>query len=196
MVRKVGVLALQGNYIQHKRMLDILGKDNILVQYPLELEQCDLLIIPGGESTAISKQIDRNNFRPILMEFAETNTVFGTCAGMILLSSTKESNNLKPLGVMDFKTERNAYGRQVNSFSGNLHLEIDNTDNFKALFIRAPKVSNIGKGINILATYKNHPVMVTDGRHFATTFHPEIGNDVRIHEYFTNQIDEKIPSFK
>ena len=189
MVRKVGVLALQGNYIQHKRMLDILGKDNILVKYPLELEQCDLLIIPGGESTAISKHIDRNNFRPILMEFAQTNTVFGTCAGMILLSSTKESNNLKPLGVMDFKTERNAYGRQVNSFSGNLHLEIDNTDNFKALFIRAPKVSNIGKGINILATYKNHPVMVTDGRHFATTFHPEFGTDVRIHRYIMEQID-------
>jgi len=90
---------------------------------------------------------------------------------------------------MDFKAERNAYGRQVSSFSGNLHLEFDNTDNFKAIFIRAPKVSNLGKGIKILATYKNHPVMITDGRHFATTFHPEIGTDLRIHEYIMEQIN-------
>jgi 5'-phosphate synthase pdxT subunit len=188
-VRKVGVLALQGNYIQHKRMLDTLGINNILVQYPQELEKCDLLIIPGGESTAISKQIDRNKFRQPIINFVKTNSVLGTCAGMILLSSTKEANNLKPLGVMDFKVERNAYGRQVNSFSGNLHLEFDNTDNCKAIFIRAPKVSNLGKGIKILATYKNYPVMITDGRHFATTFHPEIGTDVRIHEYIMEQIN-------
>ena len=189
MVRTVGVLALQGNYIQHKRMLDKLDINNILVQYPRELEKCDLLIIPGGESTAISKQIDRNKFRQPIMNFVKNNSVFGTCAGMILLSSTNESNNLKPLGVMDFKAERNAYGRQMDSFSGNLHLEIDNSANFKALFIRAPKVSNIGKGIKILATYKNHPVMITDGRHFATTFHPEIGNDIRIHKYIMEQIN-------
>ena len=189
MVRTVGVLALQGNYIQHKRMLDKLDINNILVQYPRELEKCDLLIIPGGESTAISKQIDRNKFRQPIMNFVKNNSVFGTCAGMILLSSTNESNNLKPLGVMDFKAERNAYGRQMDSFSGNLHLEIDNSDNFKALFIRAPKVSSIGRGIKILATYKNHPVMITDGRHFATTFHPEIGNDIRIHKYIMEQIN-------
>ena len=189
MVRKVGVLALQGNFIQHQRMLDALGIDNILVQYPREIEKCDLFIIPGGESTAISKQIERNNFRHPILNFAKTNSVFGTCAGMILLSSTKEAINLKPLGIMDFKAERNAYGRQVNSFSGNLHLEFDNSDNFKALFIRAPKVSNLGKGIKFLATYKNHPVMVTDGRHFATTFHPEIGTDIRIHKYIMEQIN-------
>ena len=190
MVRKVGVLALQGNYIQHKRMLDNLGINNILVQYPRELEKCDLLIIPGGESTTISKLIDRNKFRKPIMNFAHINSVFGTCAGMILLSSTKEANNLKPLGVMDFKTKRNAYGRQVNSFSGNLHLEFDNSNNFKALFIRAPKVSNLEKGIKILATYKKEPVMISDGRHIATTFHPEIGNDVRIHKYIMEQINE------
>ena len=90
---------------------------------------------------------------------------------------------------MDFKAKRNAYGRQVNSFSGNLHLEFDNSNNFKALFIRAPKVSNLGKGIKILATYKKEPVMISDGRHFATTFHPEIGNDVRIHKYIMEQIN-------
>lgn len=170
-------------------MLDTLGINNILVQYPRELEKCDLLIIPGGESTAISKQIDRNKFRQPIMNFVKTNSVFGTCAGMILLSSTRETNNLKPLGVMDFNTERNAYGRQVNSFSEIVQLVFDNNDNFNALFIRAPKVSNLGKGIKILATYKNKPAMITDGKHFATTFHPEIGTDVRIHKYIMENIN-------
>jgi len=189
-VNRVGVLALQGNYNQHKGMLDALGIKNILVQYPRELENCDLLIIPGGESTAISKQIERNNFRQPILNFAKTNSVFGTCAGMILLSSSEKVNNLKPLSIMDFKVDRNAFGRQVDSFSGNLCLEFDNADSFKGLFIRAPKISQLGKGIKILATYKKQPVMITNGRHFATTFHPEIGDDYRIHEHIMGKINE------
>lgn len=190
MVNKVGVLALQGNYNQHKRMLDILEIKNILVRYPQELENCDLLIIPGGESTAISKQIERNNFRYPILNFAKTHSVFGTCAGMILLSSSEKSNNLKPLSIMDFKVDRNAFGRQVDSFSGNLCLEYDSTDSFKGLFIRAPKISQLGKGIEVLATYEKQPVMVTNGMHFATTFHPEIGDDYRIHEHIMDKISE------
>ena len=190
MVRRVGVLALQGNYNQHKRMLDVLGINNFLVQYPQELESCDLLIIPGGESTAISKQIERNSFRHPILNFAKTHSIFGTCAGMILLSSLEKSNNLKPLSIMDIKVDRNAFGRQVNSFSGNLFLEFDSIDKFKGLFIRAPKISQLGKGIEVLATYKKQPVMVTNGRHFATTFHPEIGTDYRIHEHILENISE------
>ena len=190
MVNRVGVLALQGNYNQHKRMLDVLGIKNILVQYPRELENCDLLIIPGGESTAISKQIERNNFRHPILNFAKNNSVFGTCAGMILLSSSEKATNLKPLSIMDFKVDRNAFGRQVDSFSGNLCLEFDNTDSFHGLFIRAPKISKLGKGIKILATYKKQPAMITNGRHFATTFHPEIGGDCRIHEHIMGKINE------
>jgi 5'-phosphate synthase pdxT subunit len=189
-VNRVGVLALQGNYNQHKRMLDVLGIKNILVQYPRELENCDLLIIPGGESTAISKQIERNDFRHSILNFAKTNSVFGTCAGMILLSSSEEVANLKPLSIMDFIVDRNAFGRQIDSFSGDLCLEFDNTDSFNGLFIRAPKISQLGKGIKILATYKKQPVMITDGRHFATTFHPEIGGDCRIYEYIIGKINE------
>jgi len=189
-VNRVGVLALQGNYNQHKRMLDVLGITNILVQYPRELENCDLLIIPGGESTAISKQIERNNFRYPILNFAKTNSIFGTCAGMILLSSSEKATNLNPLFIMDFKVDRNAFGRQVDSFSGNLCLEFDNMDSFKGLFIRAPKISKLGKGIKILATYKKQPVMITNGRHFATTFHPEIGGDCRIHKHIMGKINE------
>ena len=109
---------------------------------------------------------------------------------MILLSSSEKVTNLEPLSIMDFKVDRNAFGRQVDSFSGNLCLEFDNTDNFKGLFIRAPKISKLGKGIKILATYKKQPVMITNGRHFATTFHPEIGGDCRIHEHIMGKINE------
>ena len=189
MVRKVGVLALQGNFIQHQRMLDALGIDNILVQYPREIEKCDLFIIPGGESTTISKQIDRNNLRYVLQEYSKTNPLFGTCAGMILLSSTNVSKNLQPLDIMDFTVNRNAYGRQIESFSDDFQLDFCDDKNFHGVFIRAPKISKMGKSIKILAKYKKQPVMITDGRHFVTTFHPEIGSDVRIHNYFMEQIN-------
>ena len=149
-----------------------------------------MLIIPGGESTAICKQIDRNNFRNPIKNFAKKHSILGTCAGMILLSSSDMSNNLNPLSIMDFKVDRNAFGRQIDSFSGNLFLEFDSTDRFKGLFIRAPKISQIGKGIEVLATYESEPAMVTNGRHFATTFHPEIGDDYRIHKYILENISE------
>ena len=149
-----------------------------------------MLIIPGGESTAISKQIERNKFRHPILNFAKNNSIFGTCAGMILLSSSDKTTNLKPLSIMDFKVNRNSFGSQIESFSGNLCLKFDNTDSFNGLFIRAPKISQLGKGIKILATYKKEPVMITNGRHFATTFHPEIGDDYRIHEHIMAKINE------
>ena len=184
----IGVLALQGNYNQHKRVLDSLGTNNIYVHHKKDLQICDALIIPGGESTTISKQIDNNNLRKPIIEFSKTNNVLGTCAGMIMLSSSDTSDNLYPLGLMDFTVIRNGWGRQIHSFSDNLELVFDE-DNFHGVFIRAPKVSKIGKDLKILATYKNNPVMFTDGRHFVCSFHPEIVSDSRIHEYFINQIN-------
>ena len=189
MVRKVGILALQGNFGQHKKMLDILGIENILIRYSYDVEKCDALVIPGGESTAMSKQIDRNNLRPVLKEYSKTNSLLGTCAGMILLSSTQESKNLRPLGIMDFTVNRNAYGSQIESFSDYLCLDFCEESDFHGVFIRAPKVLNMGKNIRILATYKKNPVMITDGRHCVTSFHPEIGTDFRIHNYFMELIN-------
>ena len=122
-------------------MFDFLGLDNIYIRYPLDFEKCDALVVPGGESTAISKQIDRNNLRHILKEYSKTHPLFGTCAGMILLSSNKESKNLRPLGIMDFTVNRNAYGRQIESFSDYLQLDFSDARDFHAVFIRAPKVS-------------------------------------------------------
>jgi 5'-phosphate synthase pdxT subunit len=108
---------------------------------------------------------------------------------MILLSSTNVSNNLQPLDIMDFTVNRNAYGRQIESFSDDFQLDFCDDENFHGVFIRAPKISKMGKSIIILAKYKKQPVMITDGRHFVTTFHPEIGSDVRIHNYFMEQIN-------
>ena len=170
-------------------MFDLLGIDNIFIRYPNDVDKCDALIIPGGESTTISKEINRNNLRQTLKEYSKTNSLFGTCAGMILLSSTNGSKNLHPLGIMDFTVNRNAYGRQIESFSDDLQLDFSDDTDFHAVFIRAPKVSKIGKNIKILAKYKKQPVMITDGQHFATSFHPEMGTDFRIHNYFMELIN-------
>ena len=185
----IGILALQGNYQMHHNMLSHIGERSIFVKTADDLNQCNGLIIPGGESTAISKQIDRNNLRYILKEYSKTNSLFGTCAGMILLSSTNKSKNLQPLDIMDFTVNRNAYGRQIESFSDYLDLDFCEETDFHAVFIRAPKVLNTGKNIRILATYKKTPVMITDGRHIATSFHPEMGTDFRIHNYFMELIN-------
>ena len=171
-------------------MLKRLGVNTIYVRYPGDLDKCDGLIIPGGESTTMSIQIDRNRLRIPIMDFSKNKSVFGTCAGMIMVSSENKSNNVKPLGLMDFSVNRNAWGRQVDSFSGTLRLEFDKKKNFDGVFIRAPKIANIGENIQTLATYNDEPVMITDGVHYVCSFHPEIGSDIRIHAYYLNQIND------
>ena len=190
----IGILALQGNFIQHKKFVDKIGVQNILVRHPNEIDKCDSLIIPGGESTAISKQIDNNKFRNKLTEFALAKPILGTCAGMIMLSTSMPGENISPLNIMNFHIERNAWGSQVNSFSTNIKLNFDKNRPFHAVFIRAPKISNIGKDIHVLASYNNEPILITNGQHVVSSFHPEMGEDYRIHEYFINNIDESIPT--
>ena len=126
MVKKIGILAIQGNFNQHKNILETLGVETILVRYLNDFDKCDAIIIPGGESTAISKGIDRNNLRQVFKDYSKTNRIFGTCAGMILLSSTNKSENLNPLGIMNFTVNRNAFGRQIESFSENIQLNFKN----------------------------------------------------------------------
>ncbi len=188
----VGILALQGNFIQHKIFVDKIGVQNMLIRHPNEIDKCDLLIMPGGESTTISKQIDNNKFREKLIEFAIEKPILGTCAGMIMLSTSMPNKNMLPLNIMDFHIERNAWGRQVDSFSANINLHFDESRPFHAVFIRAPKISRIGKDVKVLSTYGGEPVLLTNGMHIVSTFHPEIGNDFRIHKYFINQVYERI----
>jgi len=188
-VNNIGILALQGNYEQHKNILKALEVNTNYVRYPEELDKCDGLIIPGGESTTMSIQIKRNGFRNVLVEYSTKKPILGICAGMIMLSSKNNSNNVEPLGLMDFSVKRNSWGRQVASFSGQLKLKFDNSKDYDGIFIRAPKISRIGKNIKIMATYNDEPVMITDGKHYACSFHPEIGSDYRIHSYFLDQMN-------
>ena len=185
----IGVLALQGNFNQHIQMLNALSVKSIKIKYGYQLDSCGALIIPGGESTAISKLIFKARMHETISEFSKTRPVFGVCAGMILLSSNTDTNNLKTLKIMNYKVKRNAFGSQINSFSDKI--KIKNFDNkFKAVFIRAPKVYKASSKIEILSIYNDEPVMIRENNHICTTFHPELTNDLRIHKYFIDITNE------
>ena len=185
----IGVLALQGNFNQHIQMLNSLSVKSIKIKYGYQLDSCGALIIPGGESTAISKLIFKARMHETISEFSKTRPVFGVCAGMILLSSNTDTNNLKTLKIMNYKVKRNAFGSQINSFSDKI--KIKNFDNkFKAVFIRAPKVYKASSKIEILSIYNDEPVMIRENNHICTTFHPELTNDLRIHKYFIDIANE------
>jgi len=189
MVKNIGILALQGNYQQNFNILSKLNCKPILVKYSKDLDCCDALIIPGGESTVMSIQIKRNNLKKSIINFANEKSVFGICAGMVMLSQANEDFNVDPLAIMSYSVNRNAWGRQISSFVANIDLEFDNKS-FEGLFIRAPKFKQINENVTILATYKKEPVMVSEGKHFACSFHPEISTDNIIFSYFLDNIYE------
>ncbi len=185
----IGVLALQGDFEKHQHILHRLGATSEAVRYSEQLDRCSGLIIPGGESTTLTRQIEFTGMREPLLEFANKHPVFGTCAGMIMLGSNQGSDKVHPLAVMDYQVERNGWGRQVHSFSTGIHLEFDPEKVFKAVFIRAPRFKT-SKNIRVLARYGSEPVLVTDNRHLAASFHPELGTDERIHRYFLDMVNE------
>ena len=180
----IGVLALQGNFAMHQSMLSKLDVDSILVKYPHELERCDGLIIPGGESSTISKLINSHGLRLPLIDYAKANSIFGTCAGMILLSSTDSTENLNPLNIMDFSVIRNGWGRQIFSFTKEITVNLSKKIKYLATFIRAPKIATISDSVNVLSTLKEEIILISDGIHLASSFHPEFGADTQIHSYF------------
>ena len=194
----IGVLALQGNFTMHQNMLSKLVVSSILVKYPHELEKCDALIIPGGESTTISKLIDSHGFRSPLIKYAKQKSIFGTCAGMILLSSTESNDNLRPLNIMDFCVARNGWGRQLFSFTKEVTIDFSKGAKYLATFIRAPKVTTISNSIKVLSKLNNEVILLSDGMHLASSFHPEFGTDTQIHNYFINlvKVNEKINSLR
>ena len=186
----IGVLALQGNFVMHQNMLAKLDIQSLLVKYPHELEKCDGLIIPGGESTTMSKLIDSHGFRHRLIEYAKNNSIFGTCAGMILLSSSNRSKNLNPLNIMNFTVTRNGWGPQIFSFTKEVNINFSPKIQFSATFIRAPKVTTISNSINVLSKLNEEIILLSDGLHLASSFHPEFGTDTQIHNYFINLVKE------
>ena len=182
---KIGVLALQGDFAEHQVMLESLGADVIQVRLPEQLDGLNGLIIPGGESTTIGKLATAYGLMEPLKDFGRSHAIWGTCAGAIFLS--KEAHRPQPLlELMDIAIERNAFGRQVDSFEISLDVPCLGKDApFHAVFIRAPLIESVGEGVEVLAKLEDGRIVAArQGRLLATSFHPEITNDNRFHRYF------------
>ncbi len=185
MAKKVGVLALQGDFAKHAQSLELLGAEAIEVRSQAGLDQVDALVMPGGESTTMLKLIGYENLWDSLLAFGHAKPIFGTCAGAILLAKHVMNPNQVSLGLMDLDVERNAYGRQLDSHIAQLDLE---GQPLEAVFIRAPIIRRVGPGAQVLATHRGDPVLVTEGKHMVATFHPELTCDPRVHEIFLRRV--------
>lgn len=182
---KVGILALQGDVREHKKILIKLNAEPIEVKLPQDLEDLDALIIPGGESTAIGMLMRKYKLdNKIKQKHKQGMPIYGTCAGAILLAKDIIDNKQPKLGLADISIKRNDYGRQIESFE--TQLLIKNIGDFKGIFIRAPTIKSFYNGVETLSKHKNSPVMVRQNNILITTFHPELTNDTRIHKYFLN----------
>jgi pyridoxal 5'-phosphate synthase pdxT subunit len=191
----VGVLALQGDIIEHRSVLAGLGVETTEVRVPADLERVDGLIIPGGESTTIGKLMVRYGLdTEIPIRVQEGMPVYGTCAGMILLARTVHGGEPPLLRLLDITVLRNAYGRQVDSFEADLEIPVMGPPPVRAVFIRAPIIEETGPGVDVLASLDGRPVLIRQGGLLASAFHPELSPDGRVHRYFVEMIREgKVP---
>ena len=179
---RVGVLALQGDFEAHRRLLEQLGADVVEVRVPGDLDGIDGLVLPGGESTTMTLGIEREQLAGPLRALAASGApVFGTCAGMIMLDS-------EHLGVMDATCRRNAFGRQVKSFEADLEIPGIDGEPVRAVFIRAPWIAEHGPGVEVLASVDGHPVAARQDNVLVIAFHPEIAGEARLHELFLDQV--------
>ncbi len=188
---KVGVLSLQGDVREHLSALIACGIDPIEVRRPSELADVDALVLPGGESTTIAQLSEIFDiYEPIKQRIAAGMPVYGSCAGMILLADTilDAKQGQKTFGGLDITVRRNAFGRQVDSFEKDISFDDGSADLIRAVFIRAPWVENIGAGVQVLASVDSHPVAVRSKTLLATSFHPELTADHRIHRYFIEEV--------
>ena len=183
---RIGVLAIQGDFLEHGKMLEAISIDWREVRLPDQLEGLDGLIIPGGESTTIVQLMDIYGFRDaIKRKSREGMAVWGTCAGMIVIARKLLDRRPEPLGLMDIEVSRNAFGRQVDSFETDIQVSSIEGDPIHAIFIRAPVVTDVGPEVEIIAKVEDgKPVAVTQGKLMATSFHPELTSDTRMHELF------------
>jgi pyridoxal 5'-phosphate synthase pdxT subunit len=179
---RIGVLALQGNFREHVKTLAGLGVEAIEVRKPQQLEGLDGLIVPGGESTAIGRLIGLYSFEEPLRKFP--GAMFGTCAGLILMGR----GGL--IGQVDIGVDRNAYGRQLASFEADFPLEGEEKP-LRGVFIRAPRVTEVGDGVEVLARLDGDPVLLRQGRFLVASFHPELTDDTRVHERFLELVREE-----
>ncbi|HSU18761.1 MAG TPA: pyridoxal 5'-phosphate synthase glutaminase subunit PdxT [Acidobacteriaceae bacterium] len=184
---QIGVLALQGAFDVHAKRLAELGATTRLVRKPEDLEDLDALVIPGGESTTFLKHLERAGFYDVLDTFVHTKPVFGTCAGCILLAKDVQNPPQRSFAALDITVERNAYGRQNDS----VILQADTAlpgGPMEMVFIRAPRITRLGPGIEPLAYRNGDPVLIRNGRILAATFHPELSEDRRVHQIFIDMV--------
>ncbi len=179
----IGVLAIQGDFDAHRRRLEQLGAETLLVKRPEQLDAVDALVIPGGESTTFLKFLEQGGFLEKLREFVRAKPAFGTCAGAILLAREVENPPQASLGALDVRIRRNAYGRQLESSIrfGKTRL---GDEPLEMVFIRAPRLERLGAGVEVLASDGDEPVLVRQGKTMAATFHPELSQDTRVHAAF------------
>lgn len=190
---KIGVMAVQGDYDAHGRMLRRVGVEPVLIRTASALEVVDGLILPGGESTTMLKLLADEGLDEALVEFAARRPLFGTCAGVILMARETVSPVQRSFGLLDAKVERNAYGRQLDSSIRRLDPEPAFTERvgagpLEAMFIRAPIIREVGPGVTVLARQGDIPVLVQQGDRLAATFHPELTGDERVHRFFVDTI--------
>jgi len=192
-VKKVGVLALQGDFAAHAAALERAGAEPVLVREPEQFAALDGLILPGGESTTMLKLMRYEGLTESLAEFGRRKPLFGTCAGAILMANEVSSPTQESLGLMDIDVERNAYGRQIDSRVAEISPEPDferrtAPGKLEAVFIRAPIIRRVGETGKVLARYQGDPVLVEQGPHLVSTFHPELTGDLRVHELFLEKL--------
>ena len=192
---EVGVLAIQGDFAEHITVLGELGVTAREIRLPEQLHSLDGLIIPGGESTTLSRLMTIYNLRdPIAEMAAQGHAIWGTCAGMIMLSQEITEQDPVPLGIMDIGVQRNAFGRQVDSFEQALNVDGIGEDPYHAIFIRAPVIIRVGPAVRVLSKLEDQrPVAVQQGNLIATSFHPELTRDYRFHSYFLHLANRNTP---
>jgi pyridoxal 5'-phosphate synthase pdxT subunit len=187
---RIGVLAIQGNFAAHAAALTEAGAEPVEIRNPDELAGLDGLIIPGGESTTMLKFLERSHFFDALKDFAHERPTFGTCAGAILLAKEVRHPAQKSLGALDAVVERNAYGRQIDSSILTAPSSLPG-DPLEMVFIRAPRIAEVGPGVEVLARRDGFPVLVRQGKLMAATFHPELSQDRRVHRQFVQMVKEE-----
>ena len=189
---KIGVLAIQGDFLEHRQMLARLGSVVLEVRTRNELAKVDGLIIPGGESTTIVQLLDIFDMRDHLVNLVKNGMpIWGTCAGMIVLANSLTDHRPNPLKLMDINVTRNAFGRQVDSFEADLEIDEVDGQSYKAIFIRAPIVNSVGPNVRVISRLNDgRPVAVRENHMLATAFHPELTLDHRIHQMFLGMVEE------
>jgi pyridoxal 5'-phosphate synthase pdxT subunit len=187
---KIGVLALQGAVREHVKAVEACGVQAIEIKHKEQLQEVDGLILPGGESTTMRRLIDKYDFMNALREFASSGKpMFGTCAGLILLAKNLVGYDAPHIGVMDVTVERNSFGRQRESFEGNLTIK-GAAEDFPAVFIRAPHIVSAGENVEILSKHEDRIVAARQGQFLGCSFHPELTEDNRMTAYFVEMVKE------